>query len=384
MYINFWYAMEQSKNVSSEAPTKLRRLNQDFVLFRDREGKAHCLHDVCTHRGGSLSAGVISPEDGCVQCPYHGWRFDGAGDCVYIPSQGKKAQKIPPRTRVDSYPVQEHDGVIFAFLGDLPEDERPPLMRPKHSPQEYKYEEASWRTTALSWRINSNYERCVENGLDPSHNEFVHTSHGFEGKRLDEYFVPGYDVEHHDWGQGFWIDFNAPKAGDGKVISQSEREEEGNLKVSTGHNGPNAVWTYIHITDTNWAHQYLYETPVSSTETAAINVSLVNFVDADTPDEDIDAMNQYIAEQDVVILNNIMPVTTPETMREEVMVSADKCVLEYRRYLRRWDAKGWRIDHEKVEAELGKKVYAIPSPRRRTEKGWVFDAVPLIAAKNES
>ena len=148
--------------------------------------------------------------------------------------------------------------------------------------------------------------------------------------------------------------------------------------MSAGHSGPNCVWTYIHITDENWAHQYLYETPVDSRHTHAINVGMVNFIDDDTTDEDVDAMNSYIAGQDVKVLNLLEPITTPETMKTEVLVPSDKCMLEYRRYLRKWDAKGWRIDHEKVEADAGKVVYAIPSPRRRTEKDWVFPTVPMI------
>ena len=189
--------------------------------------------------------------------------------------------------------------------------------------------------------------------------------------------MPSYDVKHHEWGQGFWVDFNARAPREGSVVSQSG-SEGGKLKVGTGHNGPNSVYTYIHITSENWAHQYLYETPVNSKLTRAINVSMVNFVDDDTPDEDINAMNEYIASQDVVVLNEIQPKVTPDSAKLEVMTPSDKCVVEYRRWLKKWDQKGWRIDHKKVEAELGEVVYAIPSPRRRTEKGWVFPTVPLI------
>jgi len=380
MYINFWYAMEESKNVSHEKPSHVRRLNQDFVLWRDDQGKAHCLHDVCSHRGGKLSKGEI--RNNCVQCPYHGWRFQGGGDCEYIPSLGKDNQKFPQRTRIDSYPVEEHYGVIFAFLGDLPEAERPPLLLPTRNPEKQDYSGKQWRHATLGWDIKSNYERCVENGLDPSHNEFVHPSHGMKGQNLDEYFVPEYDVERHAWGQGFMVDFNAPPP-TSSVAKQSGRTEAAKIKAGAGHSGPNQVWTYIQITPEMWAHQYLYETPVDSRSTHAINVSLVNFVDAETSDDDINAMNAYIAEQDVVILNEVRPITTPDDTSSEVMMPSDKCVLEYRRFLRRWDAKGWRIDHKAVEAALGEKVYAIPSPRRRTEKGWVFPPVPLMPGREE-
>ena len=40
-----------------------------------------------------------------------------------IPSLGLKG-KIPPRAKVDSYPVTEKYDIIFAFLGDLPEERK--------------------------------------------------------------------------------------------------------------------------------------------------------------------------------------------------------------------------------------------------------------------
>jgi len=68
--------------------------------------------------------------------------------------------KIPKRAKVDSYPVQEKYGIIFAFLGDQSEEERPEL---------YEIEEFD----AEGWRSNDpkiididyNYERSIENGL---------------------------------------------------------------------------------------------------------------------------------------------------------------------------------------------------------------------------
>jgi phenylpropionate dioxygenase-like ring-hydroxylating dioxygenase large terminal subunit len=34
----------------------------------------------------------------------------------------------PTRAKVDSYPTVEKYGIVFAFLGDLPEAERPPML----------------------------------------------------------------------------------------------------------------------------------------------------------------------------------------------------------------------------------------------------------------
>ena len=123
MLINQWYALCESATVADK-PVPVRALGQQFVVFRDSQGAVRALSNVCVHKGGSLGHGEVVA--GTIQCPYHGWRYNGDGECVAIPSLAAGA-RIPGRARVDSYPVAEHWGLVWAFLGDLPPSERPPL-----------------------------------------------------------------------------------------------------------------------------------------------------------------------------------------------------------------------------------------------------------------
>jgi phenylpropionate dioxygenase-like ring-hydroxylating dioxygenase large terminal subunit len=132
MYINFWYPICTTEELNEENPRRAELLGVRLVAFRDESGDAHVLADTCVHRGGSLSKGKVLGDN--VQCPYHGWEFDGTGKCTKIPSMRKGTP--PGRAKVDSYPVQEKYGIVFAFLGDLPEAERPPL----HLVEEYGQE----------------------------------------------------------------------------------------------------------------------------------------------------------------------------------------------------------------------------------------------------
>ena len=132
MFINFWYPAEESENITNE-PLKVQMLGLWFVLWRDEDGKAHCIPNTCTHRGGSLGDGKVVGN--CVQCPYHGWLFAGDGTCERIPSLGP-LKKIPERSRIDAYPVEERYGLIFVFLGDLPEEERPTILNIEEYGQE--------------------------------------------------------------------------------------------------------------------------------------------------------------------------------------------------------------------------------------------------------
>lgn len=59
--------------------------DQLVILFRVDENDFYCLDDVCTHDGGTLSDGKV--EDGEIQCPRHGARFDiKTGEATSMPA----------------------------------------------------------------------------------------------------------------------------------------------------------------------------------------------------------------------------------------------------------------------------------------------------------
>ena len=121
----------------------------------------------CPHRAVALQ----QPTERAISCrrlvcPYHGWEFGGDGQCTKIPAQPQR--NIPAKARVDSYPVVEKYGYVWTFLGDLPEEERPPIPDiPELEDPQFKRVEGSYY-----WKVN--YERAMENGMDGSHAAFVH------------------------------------------------------------------------------------------------------------------------------------------------------------------------------------------------------------------
>ena len=371
MYMNFWYPMSTSEELS-DRPLSVRCMGLDFVVFRGEDGRANCLSNTCVHRGGSLAGGKMKGNH--VECPYHGWQFDGAGACHRIPSLGPDA-KIPPRARVDAYPVEERWGLIFAFLGDLPEAERPPLLEISEHGQD------GWRQTMQQFELRGNYQRSVENGLDPAHNEFVHDTHGFQGEN-EAYQVNDMRVEERDeWGRGFWHTFDSPKLPEGEM--RKLRNFAGELEAGTGHHGPNQLWTYIHVSPENWFHQYGYERPIDDECVHIYLVTMRNCALDAGQDDLIMERNAYVAEQDVGIIESLHPVVTPATNTKELMTPSDKVILMYRDKLKDWDRRGWRIDFEALQRQGKKVAYAIPGPTRREHKGWVLDTVPLVPGDSD-
>jgi phenylpropionate dioxygenase-like ring-hydroxylating dioxygenase large terminal subunit len=382
MFINFWYPVVRSEDLGT-TPQRARILAHDFVVFRDKEGKAAVLSDTCIHRGASLGMGKCK-EDGTVQCPYHGWRFNSAGECTRIPSIGKTT-KPPPRARVDAYPVQEKYGIVFAFLGDLPEAERPPIM-----PVE-EHGTPEWRATVITFNINYHYERSIENGLDPAHNEYVHTTHGYQGEREDSYLMTELRPhKNNPWGFGFLSTFDAPPLRN--PIMRFARPKGGKMEAGSGTYGPNHMWTYINFSAKASMHQYMFEAPIDEHRTRVFLLNERNVLfGKQAPwkwfngwlDQKVNQRNVFIASQDIKVMNEVTPRLTPPSRTKELMMPADKVILQYRDKLDEFEQRGWRLDMEALSAlrARGDVVTAIPSPARRETKAWVLDTAPLVAPK---
>jgi phenylpropionate dioxygenase-like ring-hydroxylating dioxygenase large terminal subunit len=387
MYINFWYPIIRSEDLGPDKPEKVKALGVNLAAFRDDKGKAHVISDTCVHRGGSLAGAWSGPEssarivNGCVVCPYHGWEFGGDGECKNIPSIGY-GKKPPARAKIDAYPTQEKYGIVFAFLGDLPESERPPLYNVE------EYGQPGWRANSvLTLDVDYYYERSVENGLDPAHNEFVHPTHGFSGINRETYHVRDYNTEDHNQGWGFWFlhKFNAPPLKGGPW--GNTRTTAGDLIAGGGTYGPNVLITHINIVpkpDHKGFRQYFFELPVDDRHTRIFFLNMRDFLLEPEQDGPIHARNKAIAKQDIDVLLEVYPVRTPTSNTKEVLMPADKAIAAYREWLAKFDDKGWRIDWDEMQKKNGRdQAYAIPSPSRRTSGNWVIEPVPLVGSRAE-
>jgi phenylpropionate dioxygenase-like ring-hydroxylating dioxygenase large terminal subunit len=366
MYINFWYPIARSNEIIAEKPLKVQLLSLPFVAFRDEQGAAHVLADTCVHRGGSLGTGLV--KAGCVVCPYHGWTFNGDGKCVRIPSLGADA-KLPARAKVDSYPVQEKYGIVFAFLGDLPESERPPLYDIE------EYDTPQWKSQLYVLPLRTYYERSMENGLDPIHNEFVHPMQGapLMSPELQRNPVP---VEDIPWGTKFYLPFGEKLDHNTALASAKTGDRVG--AAGSWHQGPNQLVTWIDLTVTNSFHQYIFEAPMDEGNTRLFFLNMRNWLMEDKHDQRIEDVTLQIVHEDIKVLENLNPVRTPDTNTREILLPGDYALVRYREWLKKWDANGWRIDMKALRAKQGDVAMAIPCPGRRESGNWVLDTVPLI------
>ena len=82
-FADLWVPLCRDRDVAVGRTHPLILAGERLVLFRDRSGSICTFIDRCPHRGVALSLGKI--DHGEIVCPFHGWRFDGAGQCTHVP-----------------------------------------------------------------------------------------------------------------------------------------------------------------------------------------------------------------------------------------------------------------------------------------------------------
>ncbi|MCB9639933.1 MAG: aromatic ring-hydroxylating dioxygenase subunit alpha [Myxococcales bacterium] len=162
MLDHFWYVACTSRQLRKK-PLAIELMEQRLVLFRDAQGQAAALRDLCPHRQVQLSLGRV--QEGCIECPYHGWRFDAQGDCVFVPSLCE-GDKIPPRSQVRRFPIREQQGYIWLWLGE---------GEPDHEPFSLPFfGQPGWAATRIQSDVENAVDNIVENFIDCPHTGYIH------------------------------------------------------------------------------------------------------------------------------------------------------------------------------------------------------------------
>jgi len=370
MLINLWYVVEWSDTVKDK-PVKSKVLGQDIVLFRDEAGKVHCLNNVCIHRGGSLAGGWCT--NGNVTCPYHGWQFAPSGQCVKVPSEGDDF-RISERFQIDAYPTVERYGMIWAFMGDLPEKERPEI------PIFAEYDDPSLRRLKCENTWQADAARVVENGIDLAHASFVHPSFGNPETAADNHLE---FMEVNEW-EGRATNVQYPPATTGVQKGARKEKQETRTHPRWALNGM-LVHIRIDINPTWTTTMYDANTPIDANTTRTFAWQTRTFLKSRIFDRNSLKRLKKIFEQDMEIVEKAAPHYLPDHLVNETSVGDDKFMSSFRAARRKYIEKGFKIDSQAIEQSKSETVFAIPSPNRREAEAkgirWVFEKVPLIPAK---
>jgi len=162
-----WFVVTFSDQLSPGAVRPLRHFGRELVLFRAESGAASILDAHCPHMGAHLGHGGVV-EGGAIKCPFHAWKFDGAGACTDVPY----ATRIPPRATIACWPTCEVNGMVFVW------------HHPRRQPPSYEIpvitevgdpEWTAWDHSELI--VQTHPREIVENVADLGHFIPVHGTH---------------------------------------------------------------------------------------------------------------------------------------------------------------------------------------------------------------
>jgi phenylpropionate dioxygenase-like ring-hydroxylating dioxygenase large terminal subunit len=315
-----WHPVAAAAALTAGVIQPVRLLEHELIIWRSADGAVHAWDDRCPHRGARLSLGHVTDDQ--VICAYHGWRFDGTGQCRFRPAQPDVAP--PAALRADRFHAAEAHGLVWVSLGE-PARDLPPL--PEHG-------DARLRSVICGpYQVHTSGPRIIENFLDMAHFSFVHV--GILGDaahtEIEDYKVAPFDDGLGDRGMRGLIATECfayqPQPGvdhdtGGTMVEYTYRIVRPLTAVLTKHaTEGDGVAAAISI----------HAQPLDDETTNAWMV--VSAPKGAASDDDVRARQEVIFFQDVAILESQRPKRLPLAPGLEVPQRADRLSAAYRRLL---------------------------------------------------
>ncbi|HEX8440958.1 aromatic ring-hydroxylating dioxygenase subunit alpha [Archangium sp.] len=314
-FADVWTPVAMSREVG-KAPYALTLASERIVLFRDNAGRVSALHDQCPHRGVKLSLGKVG-KDGCLECPFHGWRFASGGACAHIPLNPMPEEKRQ-RFAATAFPVRERGGLIWLYTRPGTEAPEEPLV-----PEVLEQEGAHVWLYAETW--NAHWTRAMENMLDSPHLPFVHK--GTIGGGLRRRMKPDsrMEMEVHPTPTGFRTSW-----------SMDGQPSDGSLEWLR----PNGMALHIPIPK-RLMRLHMWCIPVDANHTRMMLASARDFLGFQPVAGLIDRFNTRILREDQAVVESSHPVEVPPAS-EERSVATDRATLAFRRWYTERKKRGER------------------------------------------
>ncbi len=281
-----WYVAAESRQLRDK-PLAVQVHGEPMVLFRGAGGVPAALADRCAHRAVALSRGKV--QDGCVACPYHGWRFDPQGRCVAIPAN-RHEDSIPSGAVVPPYPVREQDGYIWVLPagGDAAGE---PVRIPHLG-------ERGWAFARFEARIRNNVLNVIENFIDNPHTGYIHGG---------LFRTPASHLAHHHVqaaADGVVIDIDEEAKGE-SLLARLFLKAGGRVEHQDRFIAPSTVQVAYAFSPTKRAVGLQFCTPVSDSETHVfVHVTWAAGIVTPLLKLFVPVVGRVILAQDVVILDH--------------------------------------------------------------------------------
>jgi phenylpropionate dioxygenase-like ring-hydroxylating dioxygenase large terminal subunit len=156
----WWPVLRADKLERDGAPERVRLMGENYVAFRDTEGRLGFLDEHCPHRRVSL---VLARNEDCgLRCLMHGWKIDVNGKVVETPNEVEAGARLD-RLKVRHFPIREGGGMVWVYVG---EKEAPPFPN-------FPFNDAV-TIEPMICTINANWIQVFETLWDPAHVAILH------------------------------------------------------------------------------------------------------------------------------------------------------------------------------------------------------------------
>lgn len=309
-----WYVVLESKDVQSGKITRVTRMGEKMIFWRDPGGKVVCMVDLCPHLGARLSQGKINGAS--LACPFHGFEFNHSGTCTYIPALGQKGT-IPKAMRAGVYPTYEAHDLIWIYWGQNTQVSAPPNFFESIDGS------FSYMTFTQLWGVH--YSRMIENQLDVMHLPFVHHNTIGRGGRT---VVDGPLVRLQDDLLQIWV-YN--RLDDGSPTRRAD-----DLPAPERH--PFLEFRFPNIWN-NWIsdrlHIFIAFVPIDEENGILLGRYYQNMVQFPVAREFINFLGVWgsiaIANQDKKIVERIWPKKSEFRKMQNKPIQGDAAIITYRR-----------------------------------------------------
>ena len=178
----YWHVVAASGELTEDKPIKpVKLLGEDLVAYKDKHGRYGLVGEQCPHRMASLAFGRVDEEG--IRCPYHGWKFDSAGNCLEQPAEPPE-RAFKEKIRHKAYPIEKLGGLLFGYLGAEPT----PLLP--------RWDVLAWangkRSIEIHELLRCNWLQPTENSVDPSHLYWLHGNTAHLGQAVEHYEITRY------------------------------------------------------------------------------------------------------------------------------------------------------------------------------------------------
>ncbi|KAG6679545.1 hypothetical protein I3842_14G137500 [Carya illinoinensis] len=169
-----WYPVMPVCDLDKRVPHAKKVMGLDVVVWWDRNECAwKVFEDSCPHRLAPLSEGRID-QRGRLQCVYHGWCFNGSGDCKFIPQAPPDGPPVHTfkKACVGVYPSTVQNDIVWFWPNTDPQYKD--IIMERKPPYISEIDDPSYTKLMANRDIPYGYEVLIENLMDPAHVPYAH------------------------------------------------------------------------------------------------------------------------------------------------------------------------------------------------------------------